>query len=261
MLQGLCIYKNIVHLQEHPYQLSLMHQITVCFTPVQFPHYPSEGCNAVAIDVLRATTSICTAFMNGAATVIPISTVDELKTHVGTGCIIAAERNGIKLDFADIGNSPYYFTREAVEGRTIAYSTTNGTHTINLAAKCYAAAVGSFINISALCRWFENGQRDAFLLCAGWKGRFNLEDSIFAGAVAEKLIDTGKFTTICDSALAAIDLWTIAKPNLRQYIAKAAQNERLRSIHSADAIPYCLESDLTDLVPIYCNGVLKGLKV
>ena len=236
-----------------------MHQITVCFTPVQFPNYPYEGCNAVAIDILRATTSICTAFMNGAKEVIPISTVDELKTHVGTDYMIAAERNGIQLDFADMGNSPYYFTSERVEGRTIAYSTTNGTHTINQAAQCHSAAVGAFINISALCRWLEIGQRDVFLLCAGWKGRFNLEDSVFAGAVAQKLIDTGKFTTTCDSALAAMDLWSLAQPDLIGYIQKAAQNERLRTIHAADAIPFCFQFDLTDIVPIYKHGVLKGI--
>ena len=237
-----------------------MYQITVCFTPIQFSSYSFEGNNAVAIDILRATTSICTAFMNGAKEVIPISTIDELKTHTGKEYIIAAERDGIKLDFADIGNSPYYFTKQAVEGKTIAYSTTNGTRTINLAAKCHKAAVGSFVNISALCRWLESGNRDVFLLCAGWKGRFNLEDSVFAGAVAQRLIDTGKFTTICDSALAAMDLWSLAKSDLMGYIKKAAQNERLRKINSADVIPYCHMLDLTDIVPEYQNGVLKGIK-
>ena len=234
-----------------------MRHITVCFTPAQFPYYQHEDCNAVVIDILRATTSICTAFMNGAKEIIPISAVDELKTCIGTEYLIAAERDGVKLDFADIGNSPNYFTRELVEGRTIAYSTTNGTHTINLAAQCHTAIIGAFINLSALCRWLEDGERDVFLLCAGWKGRFSLEDSVFAGAVAQKLIDTGKFTTICDSALAAMDLWSLAKPDLRGYIKKAAQNERLRKINSADVIPSCLEIDVTDIVPVYRNGILK----
>jgi len=237
-----------------------MHQITVCFTPAQFPHYQQERCNAVAIDILRATTSICTAFMNGAKEVIPISTVDELKTYTGTEYLIAAERDGIQLDFADMGNSPHYFTRDLVEGKTIAYSTTNGTHTIKLAAQCHSAAIGAFINISALCRWLEAEERDVFLLCAGWKGRFSLEDSVFAGAVAQKLIDTGKFTTICDSALAAMDLWSLAKPNLTDYIKKAAQNDRLSKINAAGAIPYCLEIDTTNIVPMYQNGVLRGVK-
>jgi len=234
-----------------------MHQITVCFSPSQFSYYRYEGCNAVVIDILRATTSICTAFMNGAKEIIPISTVDELKTYTGTKNLIAAERDGIQLDFADTGNSPHYFTRELVEGKTIAYSTTNGTHTINLAAQCHSTAIGAFINISALCRWLEASNRDVFLLCAGWKGRFNLEDTVFAGAVAQKLIDTGKFTTICDSALAAMDLWSLAKPDLPGYIKKAAHSERLRKINAADAIPYCLEIDRTNIVPIYQNGVLR----
>ena len=238
-----------------------MHQITVCFTPIQFSSYAHDNCNAVSIDVLRATTSICTAFMNGAKKVIPISTVDELKKYSEKECIVAAERNGIKLDFADIGNSPYYFTRERVEGKTIAYSTTNGTHTINLAAQCRSAAVGSYINISALCRWLEAGNADVFLLCAGWKGRFNLEDALFAGAVARKLLDSGKFETECDSALAAMDLWSLAEADLQSYIKKAAQNERLRKINAADAIPYCHTFDLTDIVPLYNNRTLTGVRM
>ena len=238
-----------------------MYQITVCFTPAQFSYYHYEGCNAVAIDILRATTSICTAIMNGAKEVIPVSSVDELQNFTGRDILIAAERDGIKLDFADIGNSPLYFTRELVEGRTIAFSTTNGTHTINLAAKCHSVAIGAFINMSAVCRWLEDGKRDVFLLCAGWKGRFNLEDTIFAGAVAQKLIETGKFTTTCDSALAAIDLWSTANPNLKQYITKAEHHERLRKINAADAIPYCFNLDTTNIVPIFKNGAIKTEKI
>ncbi|MDR0713330.1 MAG: 2-phosphosulfolactate phosphatase [Bacteroidales bacterium] len=233
-----------------------MYQITVCFTPVQFSAYPHEGANAVAIDILRASTSICTAFMNGAHRVIPLSSVDELKAYAGKA-VIAAERDGVKLDFADIGNSPKYFTRETIEGKTIAYSTTNGTHTIRLAAQCHQAAVGSYLNFSALCRWLEAGTRNVFLLCAGWKGRFNLEDAVFAGAVAQKLIDSGKFESICDSAMAAMDLWSLAKGNLMGYIKKAAQNERLRKINAADTIPYCHTPDQTDIVPLYKNGALE----
>lgn len=237
-----------------------MHQINVCFTPLQFSSYPYENCNAVAIDVLRATSSICTAFMNGAERVIPVSTIDELKTYVGR-YIIAAERDGVKLDFADIGNSPKYFTRELVAGKTIAYSTTNGTHTINTAAQCQSVAVGSYLNLSAVCRWLEAGDRDIFLLCAGWKGRFNLEDAVFAGAVAQQLMDTGKFTTVCDSTLAAMDFWSLAKADLMGYIKKAAQNERLRKINAADMIPYCHTIDLTDIVPVYNEGSLTGKRV
>ena len=238
-----------------------MNKITVCFSPLQFPSYYQPDANAVAIDILRATTSICTAFMNGAREVIPISNTDELKAYAGKVDIIAAERDGVKLDFADIGNSPSYFSSDVVKDRVIAYSTTNGTHTINLAARCHQAIVGSYINISAVCRWLEAGNRDVLLLCAGWKGRFNLEDSVYAGAVAQRLIATGKFDTICDAAIAAMDLWSIAELDLFGYITKAAQNERLRKINASDTIPYCHTLDLTGIVPIYRDGVLTGSRV
>ena len=237
-----------------------MYQISVCLTSEQFPYYQTDNCNAVVIDILRASTSICTAFMNGAKELIAINTVEELKKFMGTDCVIAAERYGVKIDFADVGNSPNNFTRELVEGRTIAYSTTNGTRTINHAAQCHSAIIGAFTNISAVCRWLEAGERDVFLLCSGWKGRFNLEDAVFAGAMAQKLMDTGKFDTICDSALAVMDLWSLAKPDLMGYIKKAAQNERLRKINAAHIIPYCFELDLTDIVPVYQDGRITPLK-
>ena len=235
-----------------------MYQIIVCFTSEQFPYYQTGDCNAVVIDILRASTSICTAFMNGAKEMIPISAIDELKKYVGTEYIIAAERNGVKLEFAHIGNSPDNFSRELVAARTIAYSTTNGTRTINIAAQCHNAVIGAFTNISAVCRWLEAGGRDVFLLCSGWKGRFSLEDSLFAGAVTQKLMDTGKFSTTCDSALAAMDLWSLAKPDLKGYIKKAAVNERLRKINEAHIIPYCFETDLTDIVPVYSKGQISA---
>jgi 2-phosphosulfolactate phosphatase len=234
-----------------------MKTIETCFSPALFEPENYQGNIVVIIDILRATSSICTAFANGAEAIIPVAELEEAKNYKAKGCIVAAERDGFMLDFADFGNSPFYFTKEMVEGKTIVYSTTNGTGLVNMALSANPAAIvaGSFLNISALVSWIDRHEQNVTLFCAGWKKRFNLEDTIFAGAVAERLIQTG-YSTICDSTHAAIDLWSIAKNDLHGYIEKVAHRARLREKKLDDCIDFCLQHDFTTVIPIFQNGRL-----
>lgn len=230
--------------------------IETCFSPALFEPDRHIDSIVVIIDILRATSSICTAIENGAAGIIPVGEVEEARKYKKRGYLLAAERDGYVLDFADFGNSPFNFTRERVEGKTIAYSTTNGTYIINLASQAARVVVGSFLNISALITWIEHENRDVVLFCAGWKNRFNLEDTICDGAFAERLLETSRFDTICDSTLAALDLWSKAKPDLRDYIEKTAQRTRLRDKGLDDCIDFCLTEDFTAKIPVMKNGIL-----
>lgn len=231
-------------------------RIETCFSPGLFNPGEHTESIVVIIDVLRATSAICTAFANGTEKIIPVSEIEEAKDFKSKGYLVAAERDGFVLDFADFGNSPFNFTREKVNGRTIIYSTTNGTGIINRAASAYMTVIGSFLNISSLCEFLQNQDRDVLLFCAGWKNRFNIEDSLCAGAMAEKLLKSGLFTTICDSTLAAVDLWSCAKDDLKGYIEKAAQRTRLKEKGLDDCIEFCLTPDFSEIVPVMKNGVL-----
>jgi 2-phosphosulfolactate phosphatase len=231
-------------------------KLDTCFSPALYQ--PEEHMNSVVIiiDILRASSAICTAFANGAASILPVADAGEAREYKTRGYLVAAERDGYVLDFADFGNSPFNFTRERVEGKTIVYSTTNGTGIINQASSAYAIAVGSFLNLGALTDWIIRQDRDALLFCAGWKNRFNIEDTVCAGAIASKLMETGLFTTICDSTLAAMDLWTLAAPDLSGYIDKAAQRTRLKDKKLDDCLEFCLTIDFTDKIPVMENGFL-----
>jgi len=160
-------------------------KIEVCFSPAMYHSFHDDNSIIVIVDILRATTAMCTAFMNGAKSLIPVSTLEEAKEYKSKGYLVAAERDGIVCDFADFGNSPYNFQREIVEGKTIVYSTTNGTQAINMAKKAYKILVGSFLNISALASYITYENKDVIIFCSGWKDRFSLEDTLFAGALAE----------------------------------------------------------------------------
>jgi len=233
--------------------------LETCFSPALYEPERHEGSIVVIIDILRATSAICTAFENGSESIIPVATVSEAKAYKEKGYLVAAERDGYVLDFADFGNSPFNFTPEKVSGRTIVYSTTNGTGIIKMAASAGYIVIGSFLNISALTGWISEQEKNVVLFCAGWKNRFNLEDTICAGAVAERLLESSLYSTICDSTLAAMDLWTLAKSDIPGYIEKAAQRSRLRDKKLDECIQFCLTADYTRKVPIVKNGILVSM--
>lgn len=233
--------------------------VEVCFSPAIFPRHEDKEANVVVVDVLRATSAICTAFMNGVKTIIPVGTLEEAKACKDKGYMVAAERDGIVRDFADFGNSPYNFTPEHVQDKDLVYSTTNGTQAIHTASKCNSVVIGAYLNISALANWLIKQDRKVIILCAAWKDKFNLEDTVFAGALSEKLLIHENFETICDSTLAAIDLWTLAQKDLMQYIDKAAQRSRLRKNGLDDVIEYCHTLDTTDIIPVFKGDRLEKL--
>jgi 2-phosphosulfolactate phosphatase len=203
----------------------------------------------VVTDILRASSAIVTAFMNGVERIIPVGTLEEAKDYKDKGYMVAAERDGIVRDFADFGNSPYNFTPEQVNGKQIVYSTTNGTNAIQLASSGSQVLIGAYLNISALAGHIIKEGRDLLVLCAGWKNKFNLEDTLFAGALAEMVLEDDRFYTICDATLGAMDLYNAAKVDMLAYIEKVAQRHRLKKNNLDDVIGYCHEFDLTELIP------------
>jgi len=234
-------------------------KIEVCFSPIMYPYFANADAITVVIDILRASSAICTAFMNGADKIIPVGTLEEAFEMKEKGYMVAAERDGIVRDFADFGNSPYNFTPERVLHHDIVYSTTNGTQAIQLASESYQVLVGSFLNISALVEHLVKMDRDVLLFCAGWKNKFSLEDTLFAGALTEVLLKKENFYTICDSALASVDLWSLAKKDVIAYVDKVAQRERLRINKLDDVIGFCHTPDQTDIIPVLENEYLIKL--
>ncbi len=224
-------------------------KVEVCFSPVMFPVFRNNAAVVVIVDILRATSAIVTAFMNGVKSIIPVATLEEAMEYKEKGFLVAAERDGIVRDFADFGNSPYNFRPEIIGGKDIVYSTTNGTLSIMMAKESHRVLIGSYLNLGALVEYIQHEDRDLVILCAGWKNKFNLEDTLFAGALAEEVLKKNRFVTNCDSTYASIDLWNLAKNDLMGYIEKAAQRHRLKNNKLDDVIGYCHTMDLTHMIP------------
>jgi 2-phosphosulfolactate phosphatase len=227
-----------------------MKKIEVCYSPALFPFYENRDAIVVVTDILRASSAIVTAFMNGAERIIPVGTLEEAKAFKEKGFMVAAERDGIVRDFADFGNSPYNFSPERVKGKQIVYSTTNGTNAIQLASSGRQVLIGAYLNLTALAQHVRREKLDLLVLCAGWKNKYNLEDTLFAGALAQQVLQDEGFYTICDATLGAMDLYKTASKDMMGYIEKVAQRHRLKKNNLDDVIGYCHETDLTDLIPV-----------
>ncbi len=225
-------------------------RLDVCLTPALIPLYKVEDYIVVVIDIFRATSSICCGIENGAEAIIPVSEVEECAAYreKGLDYLLAAERNGEVVEGFDFGNSPFSYMPEKVSGKTVVLTTTNGTHALHLSRSAKRIVIGSFLNLTALCNWLKTQNENILLVCAGWKNNFNLEDTLFAGAVIEQLKSQGFI--LDDPAIAANDLFQVGKTDITKYLDKTSHGERMKKLGIEKDIAFCLQVDLTTAIPV-----------
>ncbi|KAA9338293.1 2-phosphosulfolactate phosphatase [Hymenobacter busanensis] len=223
-----------------------MPSVDICFSPELLPLYDLRGKVAVVVDILRATSSIVTALANGVTHVFPVAELAECaalgQQH---GCLTAAERDGRAAEGFDLGNSPFGYLpggRLPVRGRAVAISTTNGTLALRRSLAADAVVVGAFLNLQAVADFAQAQQKDVVVVCAGWKGKFCLEDTVFGGALAERLAATFDVTS-SDDTLAALHLWQQARPDLHAYLLQSSHVRRLNSLEANKDFDFCLRLD------------------
>ena len=224
--------------------------IEVCYTPQAYNLFHKDEAIVVVIDIFRATSAIITAFYNGVSKMIPVATVEEAKEYQRNGYLAAAERNGEMIEGFELGNSPFGYMDNKVKGKTIAISTTNGTQAIEASRKATKVLVGSFLNLDVLCEYLASQKKDVILVCAGWKNKFNLEDTIFAGAVVEKLTTESNFEITCDSAIASKHLYNLAKHDLFGFLGNSSHRNRLAKLDLERDIKYCLTPNQCPVIPV-----------
>jgi len=136
------------------------------------------------------------------------------------------------------------------------YSSTNGTNTIDSVKSAKKVVIASFLNLSAVTDYIQKSNKNVVILCSGWQGNFCSEDAIFAGALSERLLTTRLFTTNCDSSLASMDLWSVAKKDILNYIKSIYQYQRLISLGLGNIIDYCFQTDITSVVVLLKDNYL-----
>jgi 2-phosphosulfolactate phosphatase len=225
--------------------------VEVCFSPVLLKGISNrEKHNVVVVDILRATTAMCTAFGYGLHSLTPVDNQEQALEMKKKGWLVAGEKDGIKLSFADFGNSPLEFRNLLTRGKDIVYCTTNGTRAINMGKEYGNVLIASFVNLEAVCGWLKSDEKDVIILCAGWKNEFSFEDAVFAGAMADLLVNVYGFIPGTDSTLASMMIWEHSAADLMRTVSISSHFMRLLGIESRVGLKYCFYPEKFHVVPV-----------
>jgi 2-phosphosulfolactate phosphatase len=231
-----------------------MKTIDVCLSPELMHLYTVHDRTVVVVDILRATSCMTTAFAHGIASITPFAKMEDCLALKDKGYFTAGERDGKKVEGFDLGNSPFEYMDEKLKGQKIAFTTTNGTQAIAKSIGAQEIIIGSFLNLSAVADYLLKGTNNVLVVCAGWKGRVNLEDTLFAGALVELL----KEHTLpdCDAPVAAQHLYNQAKHDMVDFLKDSSHVRRLAKLNIYKDIQFCLTADQYTVVPVLKDGVL-----
>ncbi|WP_154855552.1 2-phosphosulfolactate phosphatase [Cyclobacterium xiamenense] len=231
-----------------------MRNIETCISPELIHLHDLTQKTVVVVDIFRASSTMVTALSNGVRCIKPLSDLDECRNYKNKNWLIAGERNGQQAEGFDLGNSPLSFLGNAFAGEKLAMTTTNGTRAISLAAAdSEEILIGSFLNLQATVDYLQISDRDVLVLCAGWKGKFNIEDSLYAGALSLTL----GWKHDCDATLAMEAVFQQAGENLSLFLEKASHAKRLQNHQLEKDIDFCLELNRYNAVVHLDEGLLK----
>jgi 2-phosphosulfolactate phosphatase len=240
-------------------------KIFVYHTPEEVPDGAYPDC-AIAIDVLRATSTMAAAFNAGAAAIHVFSDLDLLRTASqsvpAAKRLLAGEREGATVEGFDLGNSPLDHTAERSAGRHLFMSTTNGTRCLDRLQKAPLVITAALTTRQAVVDFILKRQLETvWLVGSGWQGAYSLEDTVCAGAIVHQLavqqsLDL-KDVAGNDSAIAAVSLFLQWQDAMLDLMHCASHGQRLLKLHQEDDLKYCAQLDVLNLVPIQSEpGIL-----
>ncbi len=233
------------------------------------PEEMTDG-TVVVIDVLRAATTICHALEAGAAEVIPCVEVEEARAAAASlpgEVVLGGEREGLPIEGFDLGNSPREYTPERVAGKTLVFTTSNGTRALHHARMAESIFLGAFVNAAALVERLL-GREHIYLLCSGTHGQYSEDDILLAGLLVERLQRAGGCHYAQNAqAVTAREYWLSSFPEPQALGAEPLEPERLvsklrRSAGGRNLMAVGLEDDLIEAaqmdrfacVPVYDAG-------
>jgi 2-phosphosulfolactate phosphatase len=237
-----------------------MRNLEVCLSPELLDLYGAENKVVVVVDILRATSCMTTGIAHGVKSIIPVSCLEECSKLQKTGLIAAAERDGKMAEGFDLGNSPFSYMDKSLSGKTIVMTTTNGTQAITKSKReAEEVIIGSFLNKTVVINYLLRQPHDVLILCAGWKGKMNIEDTLFAGAIVDALKD--EFSSEHDSAFVAQTLYNAGKKDLLGFLSNSSHTKRLKKLNIEKDIEFCLQSDVYEVIPILRNNALVMMEM
>jgi 2-phosphosulfolactate phosphatase len=237
----------------------MLREVNVHLLPRHFE--PDELCGgiAVVIDLLRASTTIVTALANGARCVIPCGDIETAQRAAARfsrdDVLLGGERGGVRIDGFDLDNSPAAYAPGRVAGKTIVFTTTNGTAALLRSHSAERILIGSLINRRAVVRVLAGDERSVHLVCAGTDGRVTGEDLLAAGAIASELEACAAVASSRDDlALVAKELWAVESPSserLCKFLRQSRGGSNLVELGFDADIEFAARVDSVDLVAEY----------
>lgn len=248
-------------------------KVSIFHTPELTPVDSLPSC-AIAVDVLRATTTMATALAAGAEAVQVFSSMDELiqvsEQWPAEKRLRAGERGGAKVAGCDMGNSPLDCTAEVVKERRLFISTTNGTRCLSRIQEADTVLAAALVNRAAVVNYLLAQQPETvWIIGSGWEGSFSLEDTVCAGAIVHQLsshlaANGHPLEAIAgnDEVFGAVALYSQWQNNLLGLMHHASHGQRLLRLDCFDDLKYCAQTDILDVLPLQTEiGVLKVSKV
>ena len=223
-----------------------MNSIEVCFTPELIHLHEVKGKLVVVVDIFRATSTMVAALAHGVTEILPFADLESCRAMQGQGYLIAGERDGLTAPGFELGNSPVAYLEGNYAGKKLAMTTTNGTLALDKSKGASEILIGAFPNLKATASYIQSRNLDVLIHCAGWKGRFNLEDSLYAGALVQAL--SSSHGNQEDGALAMSSLFSLEGGNLATYLSQASHAKRLQNHGIEDDIDFCLSLNLYEQV-------------
>ncbi|QIZ71872.1 2-phosphosulfolactate phosphatase family protein [Oxynema aestuarii] len=233
-------------------------KLFVYHTPELTPSDRVADC-AIAVDVLRATTTMVTALDAGAEAVQVFSDIEQLKQvsehWPSEKRIRAGERGGSMVDGCDMGNSPLDCTPDRVSGRRLFISTTNGTRALQCVEKAPSVLAAALINRQAVVEFLARKRPETlWIVGSGWEGSFSLEDTVCAGAIAHSLQEMTGISLVDlagnDETIAAIALYLQWQDRLLELMHHASHGHRLLRLNNSADLEYCAQTDILTTVPV-----------
>ena len=240
-------------------------KVRVYFSPNSLDEIELRDKTIVVIDVLRASTTITYAMNAGAREVIPVASVDQAMKIVGnlfsTSTVLCGERGGKRIAGFKLGNSPAEYTKEAVEGKALILTTTNGAVALTKAKHARHCFIGSFVNLSAVVRTLSElpdlEETGLVIICSGREGDFSFEDSVCAGMMLSKLKEKVPLIEMTDSARTVLSDYDTYGNDIYGTIRESDHGKYLTSIGFEEDIKTASEIDSVPIVPVMDQTVIR----
>lgn len=231
-------------------------RLDVLLLPSELSARPRPESFAVVVDVIRATTSVVSAFHHGCRSILPVASPDEARAKLAAspGAVLAGEQGGRRIPGFTLGNSPREFARVPVAGQDVILTTSNGTKALRAVGAGRTVAIGAFPNRAAVGAWLAARRADALIVCSGYEGLFSLEDAVCAGAIVDRAIGLAGQLRLGDGARACLTLWGRYGSDLLQLLRETDWGRRIVELGLGADLEYCATLDVTEVVPQMAEG-------